>query len=217
MFTEMERALMEGGHSVEPKHKGMMSFLKQLNEARLLYSEADLRISYKETCENLYMMLLAVEFMAHCKQTKSIAQKYAQQTVQWYPYNQFRSSGTDLHNFISFVIADNSRIEKLYGASAKADRERTQLPVMALNGYLTSLTNPGNRDIYFIMRVEQALSINSSISKDIRRMLAYHNPSDTDMQQLASRILNEFRNRMPNFDLLPEMSQHFDKKLTFDK
>jgi hypothetical protein len=67
------------------------------------------------------------------------------------------------------------------------------------------------------MRVEQALSINSSMSKDIRRMLAYHNPTDTDMAQLASRILNEFRNRMPNFDLLPEMSQNFDKKLTFDK
>jgi hypothetical protein len=195
----------------------MMNFLKELNEARLLYSEADLRISYKETCENLYLMLLAIEFMAHCKQTKSIVQKYAQQTTQWYPYNQFRTSGTDLHNFISFVTAEPARIDKLYGPSGRADRERTQLPLMALNGYLTSITNPGNRDIYFLMRVEQALSINSSMSKDIRRMLAYHNPTDTDMAQLASRILNEFRNRMPNFDLLPEMSQHFDKKLTFDK
>lgn len=208
---------MEGGHSIEPRRRGMMSFLKELNEARLLYSEADLRISYKETCENLYLMLLAIEFMAHCKQTRSIVQRYAQQTTQWYPYNQFRSSGTDLHNFISFVAAEPARVEKLYGPSGRADRERTQLPLMALNGYLTSITNPGNRDIYFLMRVESALSINSSTSKDIRRILSYHNPTDSDMAQLASRILNEFRNRMPNFDLLPEMSQHLDKKLTFDK
>lgn len=196
----------------------MMDFIKELTESRLLHSGTDIQFSYGDTCENLYLAILAVEFISHCKETKSVAENYTRKTTMYSPYNEFRANATDLHNLIYFVSTDASRVESIYKSSdAKAQRERTHLPVMALNGYLTSLGKPGNRDIYFLMRVEQALAIKNSNSKEIRRILSYHNPTSSDVQQLSSRILNEFRNRMPLFDLLPELDQKLHKGLTFDQ
>jgi len=195
-----------------------ISFIKELHEARMIYKESDLKFTFPETCENLYLVLLTLEFLAHCKQTKSIAERYAKQTTSYYPYNEFRTNGTDLHNLMYFVSADPAKVEHIFNSPhAKEQRQRTHLPLMALNGYLNSLTNSGNRDIYFIMRVEQALGITNHGSKEIRRMISYHNPSDSDITSLSYSILNEFRNRMPMFDLMNDLSQHLSSKLTFDR
>ena len=48
MFTDMDRAVMAGGHSLEPRAKGMMSFIKELHEARIIQNEADVKITFKE-------------------------------------------------------------------------------------------------------------------------------------------------------------------------
>jgi hypothetical protein len=117
-----------------------------------------------------------------------------------------------------FVSADPAKVEHIFNSPhAKEQRQRTHLPLMALNGYLNSLTNSGNRDIYFIMRVEQALGITNHGSKEIRRMISYQNPSESDITSLSYSILNEFRNRMPMFDLMNDLSQHLSSKLTFDR
>jgi hypothetical protein len=219
MFTEMEMAVMAGGHSIEMNRKGMMNFIQELTEARLLHSENDVRTTYSETCENLYLALLALEFMAHCKETKSVAKKYASETVKWgVEYREFRTSATDLYNLIYLVSTSPMRVKTIFKSDdAGIQREKTHLPLMQLNGYLTSLANPGNRDIHFIMRLEQALSIKNSNSKDIRRMLSYHNPSSSDLTQLSARLLNEFRNRIHSFDLLADMEKHLTKALNYDR
>ena len=220
MFTDIELATMHGGHSLYTSStKGKMSFIKELKEARLLYSVDDLKSSYSDTCENLYLSLLALELAAHCKETQSFAKKYASETVKWgVDYREFRSSANDLYNLIYLVQAEPSKVEKIFKSEdARKLRERTQLPVLQLNGYLTSLTIPNNRDIYFLMRVEQALSIKNSNSKEIRRLLSYKNPTDSDVKQLAYRVLNEFRNRLSQFDLLPDLERQLSKDLTFDR
>jgi Fe-Mn family superoxide dismutase len=199
--------------------RSSFSFIQELTEARLLYSENDVRTTYTETCENLYLALLALEFMAHCKETKSVAKKYASETTKWgVEYKEFRTSSTDLYNLIYLVSTSPSRVKHIFKSSeAQVQREKTYLPVMQLNGYLTSLTNTGNRDIHFVMRLEQALSIKNSNSKEIRRLLSYHNPGTSDVMQLSHRLLNEFRNRIHSFDLLTDMEKHLSKALNYDR
>lgn len=220
IYSDLDIATMWGGHSLEtPTTKGKMSFIKELSEARILMNPGDIRTSYNDTCENLYLVLLAIEFMAHCKETKAAAKKYAQETVKWgVEYKEFRTSATDLYNMIHLVNAHPSRVKAMFKSDdAAALREKTHLPLMQLNGYLTSLTNSGNRDIYFIMRLESILGIKNGNSKEIRRMLSYHNPTDSDIRQTAYRIMNEFRNRLFNLDLMPEMERFLTKPLTFDR
>lgn len=220
MFTDLELATMAGGHSLEGHtHKGKMSFMRELSEARLLMNPNDIKTSYNDTCENLYLVLLAIEFMAHCSQTKNVAKRYAQETVKWgVEYKEFRSSATDLYNMIYLVQAPPAKVKAIFKSDDAAGlREKTHLPLMQLNGYLTSLTNSGNRDIYFLTRLESILGIKNSNSKEIRRMISYHNPTDSDMRTTAYRIMNEFRNRLFTLDLMPEMEKFLTKELTFDR
>lgn len=216
----MELAAMWGGHSIEEMNrKPRMSFIKELTEARLLTNVDDLRTSYNDTCENLYLALLAIEFMAHCKETKTVIKRYASETVKWgVEYKEFRTSATDLHNMIYLVQAPPSRVKMIFKSDDAAGlREKTHLPLLQLNGYLTSLTNTGNRDIYFLMKLETVLGIKNTNTKEIRRLISYHNPSDSDIRQTAYRIMNEFRNRLFNFDLMQDMEKSLTKTLTFDR
>jgi len=219
IFTEMERAIMEGGNSLDydSKPAKLMGFMKELKEARLVFKQSDLRLTYSEVCENLYLCILTLEFLSRINQTRDLAKQYAQRTTSFYNYKDFRATGTDMYNFMYFVTTDVANVRKIFNSEDAAKlRERTHLPLMALNGYLTSLTNPGNRDIYFIMRVEAALNISNGSSKEIRRLLSHHNPAQSEVQNMAYRILNDFRNRMPMFDLMPDLERKLSGKLTYD-
>jgi Fe-Mn family superoxide dismutase len=195
-----------------------LNFIKELHEARIIQNEADVKITFKEACESVYLCVLALEFLSRLKKGQDAAVNYARQTAQYSGYTEFRSSATDLHNFIFFVTAPASRVETIFNSSqAKLARERTFLPVTALNGWLHSLPGNSGRGDYFYMQLEQALSIENYEYKEIRRMLSYRDPLDSDIQQLAYRILNSFRNKLPNFDLLPILVQHLQNPQSYNR
>jgi hypothetical protein len=219
MFSDLEIATMAGGHDITDlrKKQPMMSFIRELTEARMIFKQGDLRHTYSEVCENLYLCILTLEFLSRINQTRDFAKQYAQRTTSFYNYNEFRANGTDMYNLMYFVTTPADNVKKIFNSEDAAKlRESTHLPLMALNGFLVSLTNPGNRDIYFIMRVEAALRISNGSSKEIRRLLSHHNPAQSEVQNLAYRILNEFRNRMPMFDLMPDLERKLTGKLTYD-
>jgi hypothetical protein len=197
----------------------MMDFIKELKEARMLRSESDLKLTYTSACELLYLTVLTLEFLSRTKQGRSEAEKYAKTTCAYSNYTDFRAGGTDLHNLIYFVQAKPESVEKIFNSEdARKLREKTHLPTMALNGYLHSLaSNDSSRGVYFLMQLEQALSINTGLYKEIRRLLSYNNPVDTDINNMANRILNAYRTYMPTFDLLQSMDQILNKPVTFDR
>jgi hypothetical protein len=195
----------------------MISFITELHEARMIFKQSDVRITFEEACERLYICILLLEFMSRIKQTKELAKKYADSTTSYYNYQNFRSNGTDMYNLMYFVTTDADNVAKIFNSADAAEkRKKTHLPLMALNGYLTGLGNPSNRDIYFIMRVEAFLNVTNTGSKEIRRLLSYQNPTQTDVQNTAYRILNEFRNKMPTFDLMSEIERKLTGPLTYD-
>ncbi len=196
----------------------MMSFIKELKEAKLVRSESDMRMTYSDACENLYLCVLSIEFLSRLSVGKKMAEDYCQKTAMFPNYNEFRLGGTDFYNLIYFISTKPEKVEKIFNSSeAKRLREKTFLPTMALNGWLHSILRDTNRDNYFFMNLENTLNINSSILKDIRRMLSYKDPVDSDVHALAVRILNAFRQRMPNIDLLPDLERTFAKKLNYDR
>lgn len=197
----------------------MMDFIKELKEARMLRSESDLKLTYTSACELLYLSVLTLEFLSRTKQGRSEVEKYAKNTAVYSNYSEFRAGATDLYNLIYFVQADSARVEKIFNSEdARKLRERTHLPTMALNGWLHSLSSgDSSRGVYFLMQLEQALSINTSLYKEIRRLLSYNNPVDTDINNMASRILNAYRTYMPMFDLLQSIEQVLNKPVTFDR
>lgn len=208
-FTEMQLALMEGGHSLDGSNPVKpMQFIRELTEARLIKTRGDLRFTYNEVCEHLYLIILALDFLSRLKQGKPLAKKYASATAGYINYTEFKVNGTDLYNLIYFVTEKPELVEKIFNSSeAKKARERTQLPQMELNRWLLKIDKDESRDIYFLMRIEQALNISGSDSKDIRRMLSFKNPTQQDLHIISARLLNAFRQKTPLLDLRQDLEQ----------
>jgi hypothetical protein len=215
IFSEMELALMAGGHSLEGyKKSSLIPFIKELHEARLVRTEQDQRQSYSEVCENLYLVLLTLEFLKRVKGGQTIANRYASSTASYIMYNEFRTSATDLYNMIYFVQADPDRVEKIFNSpDSRKLREKTHLPIMRLNRWLMNIQR---EDIYFFMMLERSLSINNSDLKEIRRMLSYNKPTDSDVNAIAARILNALRYRLVLLDIRQEIESVLSgKKITY--
>jgi hypothetical protein len=195
----------------------MMEFVKELHEARLIRTQGDLRLSFSEVCDNLYFIILALEFLSRIKQGKNLAERYSSLTSGYINYTEFRTAATDLYNLLYFVQCTPTEVEKIFQSEdARRLREKTQLPRMELNRWLINIAN--NRDMYFIMRVERALNITSTDLREIRRMLMYKNPSNTDLDILATRLLNFVRFKMPLLDLKPDLEQVLNsRKYTYIK
>jgi hypothetical protein len=209
IFTDMEKALMEGGHSLEGYTKPKsMQFIRELKEARLIKDKSDIKFSYSEVCEHLYLVILALAFISRLKQGEKIAKKYADQTASYINYNEFKTNATDLYNLIYFVQEKPEFIEKIFSSGdAKKLREKTHLPRMELNRWLLKIDQSESRDMYFLMRLEQALNITNSEGKDIRRMLSYKNPTSQDLSLISARLLNAFRQKTPLLDLRQDLEQ----------
>jgi hypothetical protein len=216
MFTEMDRAVMAGGHSLEPRAKGLMSFVKELHEARLIRSASDVRrMNYADVCENLYLSVLTLDFMSRFKETKSWAVQYARQTAAYNNYREFRLSGTDLYNMIHFVDASPNEVTDTFNSKdAGRVREQTHLPIMGLNGWLLSLDGTGSRDTGLVMRLEQALRVYNSDYKEIRRFLSSSTIAESDLMRIKTKILYYFRAKMTMSDMLPTLESVLTKQLS---
>lgn len=191
----------------------MMNFIKEIQEARLVRNEQDQRQSYTEVCENLYLLLLTIEFLNRISDGKQLAESYARSTAGYTLYQEFRTSATDLYNMIYFVQASPEKVEEIFdSADAKKLREKTHLPILQLNRWLLKTES---EDMYFFMRLENAMSITDTDCKEIRRLLSYKNPSETDLRSIASRILNALRFKIPLLDIRQDIENILNKKLTY--
>lgn len=197
----------------------MMDFVKELHEARLLRTEKDLKLSFAEVCDNLYYIILALEFLSRIKQGKGLAERYASLTASYINYTEFRTAATDLYNLLYFVQETPAEVENIFNSEdARRLREKTQLPRMELNRWLINITSPYSRDMYFIMKVERSLNITSTDLREIRRLLLYKSPSDTDLNIMATRLLNFVRFKMPLLDLKTDLEQVLNnRKYTYIK
>jgi hypothetical protein len=192
----------------------MMNFIKEIHEARLVRTEGDQRQSYIEVCENLYLILLTIEFLKRTSGGRRLAEDYARKTAAYIMYSEFRPNATDLYNMIYFIQADPDRVEKIFNSpDSKKLREKTHLPIMRLNRWLLNIHS---EDMYFFMTLERLLGITNPDLKEIRRLLGYNKPSDSDISAISMRILNALRYRLILLDIRPEIESLLSgKKVTY--
>jgi hypothetical protein len=184
----------------------LITFIKELHEARMIRTVGDLNISFSEVCENLYLVLLTLEFLTRSAKGRKLADTYARQTASYINYKEFRPSATDLYNLIYFVEETPEQVEKIFKSEdAKKLRQITTIPRMELNRWLLKVGDETTKDYYFFMRLEQALNVKSADLKEIRRLLSLRNPSSSDNRNLALRILNVYRFKMPLLDIRQEI------------
>jgi len=187
-----------------------MDFIKEITEARMTRTESNTRrYSYRDCCERAYLILLVLEMMRKFPKYNNAAKKYARDTSKFSNYDRFRSSATDLYNFIYFIVGDDEAMEKLRDPEdAKKVRAQTTLPLMAVNRYVSKIAQgqePTAASEMFI-KLESVLRINSSNYKRIRRTVTnLDRTSSKDIKEAATKLLYAARARLRSSDIIQSL------------
>lgn len=188
------------------------NFLNEITEARLTRQESNLRtLTYTDCCERTYLILLTLEVMRHFAGSRGFVSSYARRTMYNDNFKIFRSTSTDLYNFIYFVIGDKKAIDKLKDpGAAMRMREETIFPLNNVKLYLNKLKGgmvPSQVSDMFI-RLESNLGIKNSDYKAVRRAAVNFNRLDTKSKQDAvTRLLFALRAKLRSSDIIDDFGK----------
>ena len=191
-----------------------MEFIKELHEARLTRQGGALKsLTYTDCCERAYLTMLIMEVLRKFPNTSAYAHGYAKKTSGHDNYNHFRMSGTDLYNFIYFIVGDKDALDKLKDpGAASIMRKSTQFPLMAFNRYVSKLKLGGaglpQQDQQTFINIESALKITNSDYKAIRRnVFSFQSLSSNSKKQLITRLLLAARAKLRNSDIIQYLEE----------
>tara|TARA_B110000503_G_scaffold43763_1_gene71618 strand:- start:2182 stop:3123 length:942 start_codon:yes stop_codon:yes gene_type:complete len=204
-FTAAQWAEIEGGHEVTPSAQSF-SFIKDLHESRMTKDDGNSKkLTYSDSGERLYLTLLALETMRHYPEYKAVVSAYANKTRGFELYKFYRIMGTDLYNFIYFLVGDDSAQAKLKDPEAAIKlKKSTKLPIRDLNRYINELAQgkqPAMVSSLFI-KLEQALKVTNTDYKAIRRGLSdWDKTTRSDKRTIATRLIYAVRAKLRNSDI----------------
>ena len=210
-YTATECAAIEGGHTMDTSKEEAFSFIKDLHEARMTKDNgSSKKLTFSDCCERLYLTLLILETMRKYPDFKNIVQKYAKKTVGFETYRYYRIMGTDLYNFIYFIVGGDSAQNKLKDPkSAKEMKRNSRIPVLDINRYIRALANGSevNPSSLFI-KLESALRITNSDYKAVRRsILNWDKQTRSDKRLVATRLIFATRAKLRSSDLIDDFEK----------
>lgn len=190
----------------------MMEFIKDIHESRMTRSTGTLKsLTYADCCERLYLSVLILEALNQYAYFRRTASEYARRTTGYDTFKAYRMSGTDLYNFAYFVNGDEDAMNKLKDpGAAKAMRQRTNLPIMQLNGWLKSIAGNSSytQTSQFLIKLEGGLNITNTDYKLVRRNLTrYRTLSTKDKENTITRLLIAARAKLRTSDLVDDLSK----------
>ena len=190
-----------------------MQFIQELHEARLTRSGGSLRtLTYTDCCERAYLTCLVLELLRRFPTTAPYAHGYAKNTSGYDSYKYFRMSGSDLYNFVFFIVGDDNALNKLKDpGAAKQLRNNTQFPLLAFNRYVSKMSRgvvPSREDEAFLIRIEGILRISNGDYKSIRRNIFSLNGLSTQAKMATvTRLLFAVRAKLRSSDIIEYLEQ----------
>jgi hypothetical protein len=189
-----------------------MDFIKEITEARMTRDSTGTRkLTYSDCCERLYLSLLVLETLRHFPEFRLTAQSYAKRTRGFESYRYYRVNGSDLYNFIYFVVGDDSAQDKLKDPeAAKKLKAQTRIPLKDLNRYINELANGKNPNLVssLFIKLEQGLKITNSDYKEIRRALSdFAKTTRDDKRRFTTRLIYAVRAKLRNSDIIDDFEK----------
>lgn len=211
-FTAAQWSEMEGGHEIVPVEDEAYSFLKDLYESRMTKDNGNAKkLTYTDCGERMYLTLLALETMRNYPDFKGYVQRYCKKTAGFELYKTYRIMGTDLYNFIYFLVGDGSAQNKLKDPeAAKRLRATTKLPTAAINRYINAIAQgkaPAQINSMF-MSIESAIKVTNSDYKAIRRNLAnFSKLTKAEKRVLSTRLIFAVRAKLRSSDIIEDFEK----------
>jgi hypothetical protein len=209
-FTAAQWAEMEGGHEVTPS-KESFSFLKDIHEARMTKDNgSSQKLTYTDCGERTYLTLLTLETMRQYPDFKGYVQRYCKKTAGFELYKYYRIMGTDLYNFIYFLVGDGAQKKLKDPEAALRLKEKTKFPTLAVNRYINALArgvDPTQVSQMFI-NLESALNITNSDYKAIRRNLVdFRKLTKAEKRLISTRLIFAVRAKLRSSDIIEDFEK----------
>lgn len=190
-----------------------MDFIKELHEARMTSDNGSSKqLTYTDCGERMYLMLLAFETMRKYPNFQFFIEKYCTKTAGFESYRAFRFMGTDLYNFLYFLVGDDEAQDKLKDPdAAKAMKQRVRIPIVAINKYISALAKRGKEPelvTKMFIDIESALNITNADYKSIRRGLHdYDTLNLNERKKLVTRLKFAVRAKLRSSDIIDEFEK----------
>lgn len=189
-----------------------MDFIKDLHEARMTKDNGSSRkLTYTDCGERAYLTLLALETMRQYPDFKGYVQRYCKKTSGFERYKFYRIMGTDLYNFIYFLVGDDSAQDKLKDpGAAKRLKAKTVLPVAAINRYINALaqSKEPSQVSQMFLSIEGSLNVTNADYKAIRRNLVqYARLTRAEKRLLVTRLIFAVRAKLRSSDIIEDFEK----------
>tara|TARA_B110000503_G_scaffold97521_1_gene146356 strand:+ start:774 stop:1712 length:939 start_codon:yes stop_codon:yes gene_type:complete len=210
-YTALEWAAMEGGHDVDPPVESY-SFLRDLYESRMTKDNGNSKkLTYTDCGERMYLTLLALETMRQYPDFKGYVERYCKKTAGFELYKMYRIMGTDLYNFIYFLVGNDSAQAKLKDPeAAKRLKETTNIPTAAINRYINAVAQ-GKEPVQInsmFMAIESGINITNVDYKAIRRNLAnYAKLTRAERRLVSTRLIFAVRAKLRSSDIIEDFEK----------
>jgi hypothetical protein len=211
-FTAAQWAEIEGGHEVTPSKEEPYSFLRDLHESRMTKDNGNAKkLTYTDCGERMYLTLLALETMRQFPDFKGYVERYCKKTAGFELYKMYRIMGTDLYNFIYFLVGDGSAQAKLKDPeAAKRLKANTNIPTTAINRYINAVAQgkePAQINTMF-MAIESGINITNVDYKAIRRNLAnYAKLTRAEKRLVSTRLIFAVRAKLRSSDIIEDFEK----------
>lgn len=189
-----------------------MEFIKEIFEARMTKDDgSSQKLTYTDCGERLYLILLTLEMMNQYPEFRLPVKNYCKKTVGFELYKFYRIMGTDLYNFIYFLVGDDSAQRKLKEPDvAIAAKKSIRIPVRDLNRYLNELAlgkNPLLVSSLFI-KLENSLRITNDTYKEIRRFLSnWKQLTIAERQRAFTLLVYAVRAKLRSSDIIDDFEK----------
>ena len=195
-----------------PTKEQPFAFLKDIHESRMTKDNgSSQKLTYSDCGERAYLTLLALETMRQYTDFQGYVQRYCKKTAGFELYKTYRIMGTDLYNFVYFLVGDGKAQDKLKDPdSAKRMRASTKLPTAAINRYINALAQgktPTQVNSMF-MAIESAIKITNSDYKAIRRNLAnFARLTKAEKRLISTRLIFAVRAKLRSSDIIEDFEK----------
>jgi hypothetical protein len=209
-FTAAQWAQMEGGHEVTPSEESF-SFLKDLHESRMTKDNGPSRkLSYADCGERMYLTLLALETMRQYPDFKTTVQKYCKKTSGFELYKYYRIMGTDLYNFLYFLVGSQDKLKDPDAAKKVAQEVKRKIPIMDINRHIQYLGQGREPTLItkMFLAIEGSLNITNADYKMIRRGLQdYKKLTKAEKERLVTRLIFAVRAKLRSSDIIDDFEK----------
>ena len=211
-YTAAQWAEIDGGHEVTPTKEEPYSFLRDLHESRMTKDNGNAKkLTYTDCGERMYLTLLALETMRQYPDFKAYVQRYCKKTAGFERYKMYRIMGTDLYNFVYFLVGDSSAQDKLKDPdSAKRMRAATKLPTAAINRYINAVAQgkEPSQVNSMLMAIESAINVTNSDYKAIRRNLTnFARLTKAEKRLVSTRLIFAVRAKLRSSDIIEDFEK----------